>query len=67
MLVLTRRRGESILINGNIKVMYIEPNGSSKTPGNSVLIGVEAPPGITIMREEIADQYTAEGKKKKNE
>ena len=57
MLILTRRRGESILIGDNIKVTYLKPSDRCKTPGSSVLIGVEAPDNVKVMREEIADDY----------
>jgi carbon storage regulator len=48
MLVLGRREGESILINGNIRVTVV------RLCNGGVRIGVEAPPALSIVREEIA-------------
>jgi len=47
MLVLTRKLGESIVIGDNIKVKIIS------VAGTQVKIGIEAPPGITVHREEV--------------
>ncbi len=47
MLVLTRKLGESIVIGDNIKVKVIS------VQGNQVKLGIEAPVGITVHREEI--------------
>ena len=47
MLVLTRKFGEKIIVNGNIEITYL---GHKK--GN-VLIGIKAPQEVTIMREEL--------------
>ena len=47
MLILTRRIGERIVINGNI---YLKILG---VKGRQVLIGADAPPDIPIHREEI--------------
>ena len=47
MLILTRRKGEMIVIGDNISVRVLE------IQGNQVKIGVEAPPNISIDREEI--------------
>jgi carbon storage regulator len=48
MLLLTRNKGECVVINGNIKVYFIECNSK-----NQVKLGFEAPKDITIHREEI--------------
>lgn len=48
MLVLSRKSNESLFINGNIKVMILEIRG------NSVVIGIEAPRDISIVRSEIS-------------
>jgi carbon storage regulator len=47
MLVLTRKSEESIIIGDNIKVKILS------IIGNQVKIGIEAPPGLPIHREEI--------------
>lgn len=47
MLVLTRKRGESIIINDDIKITLIEIRG------DKVRLGVEAPKEIPVHREEV--------------
>lgn len=47
MLVLSRKKNESIIINGNIEVKIIE------TDDGKVRIGIEAPKEIEIHRKEI--------------
>lgn len=47
MLVLTRRKGESLIINGNIKVQIIN------TKNDTVRIGIDAPKEVSVHREEI--------------
>ena len=47
MLVLTRKAGERIVIDNNIVVEVLE------VQGNRVRIGIQAPPGITILRQEL--------------
>ena len=47
MLVLTRKVGESIIIDGNITVTI------TAVEGNKVRIGVSAPPQVRVDREEI--------------
>jgi carbon storage regulator len=49
MLVLSRRLGESIVMDGDIKVTI---TGITKT---SVRIGIEAPEHIAILREELCE------------
>ena len=48
MLVLSRKEGESLLIDGQIRVTVVEIGGR-------VQIGIEAPRGIRIVRSEIAE------------
>lgn len=48
MLVLSRRVGESVIINGNIKVMVVKVKGSEE-----VRIGIEAPKDVQVHREEV--------------
>lgn len=50
MLVLTRRVGEEIVIDGVIRVMVVAVNG------DRVRIGIAAPPSVTIDRKEVHDR-----------
>lgn len=54
MLVLTRRPGEQIVIANNIRITVV-----SVGPGR-VKIGVEAPPNVTVNRQEIHDRIQHE-------
>jgi carbon storage regulator len=47
MLVLTRKAGERIVIDDSIVVEVLE------VQGNRVRIGIQAPAGVTILREEL--------------
>ena len=47
MLVLTRKLGESIIIDENIQISAIEINK------NSIKLGINAPNNVTIYREEV--------------
>jgi len=47
MLVLTRRVGEEIVINGNIRVTVVA------VKGERVRVGVDAPPEVSVDREEV--------------
>ncbi len=47
MLVLSRKPNESIIINGNIRVMVVGIRG------NHVRLGIEAPESVSIFREEL--------------
>ena len=47
MLVLSRKIGESIIIDGGITVTVVAVNG------NKVRIGISAPPDVTVDREEV--------------
>lgn len=47
MLILTRRVGETLMINDDIKVTVLAVNG------NQVKIGIDAPKDIAVHREEI--------------
>ena len=53
MLILTRRAGEAILLAGGIRVIVIA------TERRQVRLGIEAPPEVTILRQEIVDDITA--------
>ena len=50
MLVITRKPGESFLIGDDIKIMVVGVNR------NQVRIGIDAPPNVDILREELIDQ-----------
>ncbi len=54
MLILTRRSGESIMINDNIVITTLDIRG------NQVRIGVEAPKDISVHREEIYQRIQQE-------
>ena len=54
MLVLTRKKGESLVIDDQIKVQVVE------VKGKQVRIGIEAPKGIKICREEIYKEVEKE-------
>ena len=55
MLILTRRIGEALIINGNIRVELLG------IKGNQVRLGIDAPLDIVIDREEIHERKLAEG------
>jgi carbon storage regulator len=57
MLVLSRKVGESIIINKDIKVLVLD------VKGHQVKIGVQAPDGVSINREEIQDKINAQADK----
>lgn len=50
MLVLTRKKNESIIINDRIKVTVVEIRG------DKVRLGIEAPREIDVYRQEVYDQ-----------
>jgi len=54
MLVLTRRPGESLKIGNDVTIKILEANG------NQVRIGIDAPKGISVHREEIYQKVVAE-------
>jgi carbon storage regulator CsrA len=56
MLILTRRVGESLIINDDITVTVLQINGSQ------VRIGVDAPKEVSVHREEIYNRIAAEKK-----
>lgn len=47
MLVLSRKPGQSIIINGNIRITIVESDRGK------VRVGIEAPADIPVLREEI--------------
>ncbi len=54
MLVLTRRTGESIVIGNEVTVTVLDVRG------DQVRIGIDAPKGVQIHREEVFRQLQAE-------
>lgn len=55
MLILTRRVGESIIINDNVTVSILA------VKGNQVRLGIKAPADVTVHREEIYRWIKEEG------
>ncbi|MCZ8514876.1 carbon storage regulator CsrA [Paenibacillus filicis] len=49
MLVLTRKKGQSIIINNNIEIVI------SAIEGEQVKIGINAPQDVNILRKEVYD------------
>jgi carbon storage regulator len=56
MLILTRRVGESIIINGNVTVAILA------IKGNQVRLGIKAPDDVVVHREEIYRRIKEESK-----
>ena len=50
MLVLTRRLGEQIVIDGNIRLTVVS------VKGDRIRIGIEAPPSVVVDRQEIHER-----------
>lgn len=57
MLYLTRRPGESIVINDEIKVTFVEQKG------RSAKLLFEYPEGTTVYRQELYDRIKSENRK----
>lgn len=55
MLVLTRKKQQSVTINEEIKVVILE------VVGNTVKIGIQAPNGVNIVRTEILELRQSAG------
>ncbi len=51
MLVLSRKQSQQILVGRDIRITVV------KVERNQVRIGIEAPRGISILREELASEY----------
>lgn len=56
MLVLSRKRGEAIIIGDGVKVTLLDIRG------DRVRIGIDAPEEVKVLREEIAPRAPADGK-----
>jgi carbon storage regulator len=50
MLVLGRKRHETIIINGDIRIMVVDIRG------NQVRLGIEAPDSVRIVRQELCER-----------
>lgn len=57
MLILSRRPGDAVLIDGGIRVEVVA------VEGNSVRLGIDAPSSIGIVREEIAVRIADENRR----
>ena len=56
MLALSRKKGDSIIVNSNIEIVIID------ICKDQVKIGIKAPKTIPIYRKEVFDQITSENK-----
>jgi carbon storage regulator len=56
MLIITRKKDESIMIGNDVEITI------SKIDDGSVKIGIKAPKDITILRKELYDQVEKENK-----
>lgn len=57
MLILTRKRNQALVIGGDIRVTIL------KTQGDTVRVGIEAPPHVTVHRDEVHARILAEESK----
>lgn len=53
MLVLSRKRGQTILINNEIEIIV------SSIDGESVKLGIKAPTDVSILRKELVEEVKA--------
>ncbi len=54
MLILSRKRNESLVIAGEIRITIL------KTQGDTVRLGIEAPAHVSVHREEVHERIQAE-------
>lgn len=57
MLILSRRPGDAIVIDGGIRIVILTSDR------RGVRIGIEAPPHVSILREEIVTQISDENRR----
>ena len=57
MLILGRKRGECIVIGGNVRVKVLD------IEGNYIHLGIDAPPEVSIHREEIYERIQEENRR----
>ena len=60
MLVITRKKGESILIGDNIEISI------SKIEDGSVKLAINAPKEVTILRKELYEEIESQNKESKS-
>lgn len=60
MLVLTRKRNQSIMINDNIELTIID------IQGDQVRVGINAPKDVKVFRKEVYVEMTEENKQASN-
>lgn len=58
MLILSRRKGESIVIDGDVRIVVLGIDGKG-----AVRLGVEAPADVRILRGEIVSQVESENQR----
>jgi carbon storage regulator len=56
-LILSRRAGESVVISGDIRIVVLASDR------RGVRIGIEAPPHVSIVREEILEQVANQNRR----
>lgn len=61
MLVLTRKLGESILIEGGIEITVLDIKGTGRNA--QVRLGIAAPRAVSVLRKEICDEVTQENRR----
>lgn len=54
MLVLTRKKGQSIVINDNIEITFLEIDGGQ------IRVGINAPKDVSILRKEVYTEIKEE-------
>ena len=59
MLVLSRKKGEAIMINRNVRIVVIDIEGAK------VRLGIEAPKDVAIHREEVLQRIIAKESEEK--
>jgi carbon storage regulator len=56
MLVLTRKRGQSIVVGGDVEIKILESHGSE------VKLGIVAPREVVVLRKEIVEEIERQNK-----
>lgn len=57
MLILSRKAGDAIVIDGGIRIVVVQCDRGG------VRIGIDAPPEVTILRAELLEQVAAQNRK----